>query len=108
MNTDRILPVWFSLQQSYLIALCKKYQVRQMALFGSIVRDDFDPNQSDLDFIVEFQAMSPAEHAQHYFDLRDSLQGLFNRTIDLVELTTLRNPYRLTQIQSEQIKLYEA
>ena len=70
-----------------------RYKVERLMLFGSALRDDFDPENSDLDFCVEFSNMSPEEHAAAYFGLLEDLQELFGRRVDLLEIETVRNPY---------------
>ncbi len=73
--------------------LCAQYRVRRLVVFGSAVTGDFDPATSDLDFLVEFEPLSPAQHADHYFGLAEDLEGLFGRRVDLVEPGAIRNPY---------------
>ena len=58
--------------QQRLVALrelCIKHRVERLDLFGSAARDDFDPETSDLDFLVEFEPMPPREHTDSYFGL---------------------------------------
>jgi uncharacterized protein len=52
-----------------LKALCERRRVERLALFGSALRDDFDPDKSDLDFSVTFSSMSPERNAAAYFGL---------------------------------------
>lgn len=85
-----------------LRALCERYRVERLALFGSALRHDFDPVRSDLDFAVEFFAMSPQEHAEAYFGLLEALEGLFGRRVDLVEIEAVRNPYLRREIEDHQ------
>jgi hypothetical protein len=47
--------------------LCRRHGVARLALFDSALRDDFDPDTSDLDLAVEFSSMSPSDHAGAYF-----------------------------------------
>jgi uncharacterized protein len=54
--------------------LCRRHGVASLALFGSALRNDFDPDTSDLDFAVEFSSMSPSEHAGAYFGLLEDLE----------------------------------
>ena len=49
-----------------LAELCRRHHVLRLSLFGSSTRDDFDPQRSDLDFLVNFEALSPGEHADAY------------------------------------------
>lgn len=66
------------------------------------------PDRSDLDFLVEFQAMPPTEHARCYFGLLEDLEALFQRPVDLVEVPSLRNPYFLEAIEPTRELLYAA
>lgn len=88
--------------------LCRRYRVRRLALFGSAVRDDFDPRRSDFDFLVEFESLAPGEHADSYFGLLQELESLLGRPIDLVESAMLRNPYRRQEIEATQVVLHAA
>lgn len=81
-----------------LEGLCQHHGVARLALFGSALRDDFDPDTSDLDFTVKFQPMTPQEHAEAYFGLLEDLERLFGR-IDLVEIGAVRNPYLRQEIE---------
>ncbi len=91
-----------------LADLCRRHHVLRLSLFGSATRDDFDPQRSDLDFLVDFESLSPGEHAEAYFGLIERLQSLFGRSIDLVESSTLRNPYRRQEIEATQVLLHAA
>ena len=88
--------------------LCRQYRVRRLALFGSALRDDFDPQRSDLDFVVEFEPLSPGTYANTYFGLIEALERLFERRIDLVESGSVRNPYFRQEIEAHQETLYAA
>ena len=91
-----------------LASLCSKRRVRRLALFGSAAAGSFDPSVSDLDLLVEFQAMPPAQHADAYFGLQEDLQRLFGLPVDLVEPRPIRNPYFRQAIAQTQVVLYEA
>lgn len=71
---------------------CARYQVRRLELFGSAVRGAFDPQRSDLDFLVEFGPLQPGQYADTYFGLLEALQALFGRSVDLVMVRAIRNP----------------
>ncbi len=87
------------LKRSELRTLCQRYNVERLALFGSALREDFDADESDLDFAVEFQSMTPQEHAESYFGLMEELKDLFTRRVDLVEIKAVRNPYFKREIE---------
>lgn len=72
--------------------LCRCFGVRRLDLFGSAATGRFDPAHSDLDFLVEFEKPSTGGIANPYFKLREALETLFERDIDLVTENSLRNP----------------
>jgi len=73
-----------------------------------VLRNDFDPEKSDLDFAVEFPSMSPSEHSEVYFGLLEDLETLFARKVDLVEISAVRNPYLRRKFEERQETLYAA
>ena len=88
--------------------LCGRRGVRRLSLFGSAAGGAFDPSRSDLDVLVEFEPMSPAQHADAYFVLQEELQQLFGVPVDLVEPGPIRNPFFRQAIEQTQVLLYEA
>ena len=54
-----------------IIKICSHRKVRRLAVFGSATDDRFDPQESDLDLLVEFEKMQPAEPAEQYFGLAE-------------------------------------
>ncbi len=84
----------------------ERWKVRELALFGSAVRDDFRPD-SDVDVLVSFTA----DAQWSLFDLttmQQELVELFGRPVDLVEEGALRNPYRRRSILNGKRVLYAA
>ena len=74
-----------------IIDLCKKHKVNKLFVFGSILTCKFN-DQSDIDFVVDFSKIDLAEYVNNYFDLKDSLQKLLGRDIDLLEDKAINNP----------------
>ena len=95
-------------QRPQLLALCRKYDVRRMDLFGSAIREDFDPNRSDLDFVVEFNNFNVDNAADRYLGLMIDLEDLFGREIDLVSYRAIRNPYFKQVVDQTRVQLYAA
>jgi predicted nucleotidyltransferase len=91
-----------------LLALCKERRVQRLALFGSAADGSLDSAIRDLDLIVEFKPMSPAQHADSYFGLMEDLEKLFGMPIDLVEPGPIRNPFFRQVVEETQVVLYEA
>src|SRR4051812_48429904 len=88
--------------------LCRRHHVQQLELFGSAAAGEFDPAHSDLDFLVEFESLSPVDRADAYFGLLAELQDEFQRNIDLVEVAAIENPYFKRTIGDQRTVLYAA
>ncbi len=91
---------------SVLDALCRQFRVRRLDLFGSAVGDRFDAKRSDIDLLVEFEPMLPGGYADAYFGLREALETLFERKVDLVTEPALKNPYLRRRIESQKRALF--
>jgi predicted nucleotidyltransferase len=88
--------------------ICRHFHVSRLELFGSALRADFSVEESDLDFLVEFAADSAGQYADNYFGLKEALEGLLQRPVDLVSATAIRNPYFREAIEREKALLYAA
>lgn len=66
-----------------LRALCRRFHVRRLDIFGSAARGDFDPARSDLDFLVEFAAQE--DDLARFLDFKEALETLLSRRVDLVD-----------------------
>jgi predicted nucleotidyltransferase len=87
-----------------LQALCQRYHVRRVALFGSVTRDDFGP-ESDVDVLVEFQP--GARVGLQFITLQDELAALFGRPVDL-NTPGFLSPHFRERILREATPIYEA
>jgi hypothetical protein len=88
-------------------ALCVKYHVKRLAVFGSAAKGTFDPARSDVDFVVEFQPERKREFGT-YFGLVRDLQDLLGHSVDLVERKAVKNPYFLKVLELSERPLYDA
>ena len=95
-------------KREQIAQLCRQFHVRRLALFGSALGHDFDPERSDFDFVVEFETLSPGTYAETYFGLIAALERLLGRRVDLVEEGSIRNPYFRQEIEARQETLYAA
>ena len=89
-----------------ITALCEKYGVSHMELFGSATRTDFNPASSDFDFLVELDARLPGSRAKRWTGLADALEQLLGRPVDLVNPRYIRNPYFLQAVNSSRTLVY--
>lgn len=91
-----------------LEALCHEYGVERLALFGSAATGGFRANSSDLDFLVEFRTPQASGYANRYFGLLEGLQNIFERPVDLVVESAIRNPYFREAVDRDKALLYAA
>jgi predicted nucleotidyltransferase len=90
-------------------AMCLRYQVRRLEVFGSAARQiDFDPDNSDVDFLVEFRSDQTPPSLADFFAFRDSLAQLLDRPVDLVMHSALRNPFLRADIERSKETVYAA
>ncbi len=85
--------------------LCSKHKVKRLFVFGSVLSDRFKKD-SDIDLVVDFQDINLYEYADNYFDLKESLEKLFKRKVDLLEEKAIKNPYLKQSIDSSKQLLY--
>ena len=88
--------------------LCRQHHVRRLAVFGSATRDDFDPARSDVDVLVTFDPAADSSYAKNYYSLREQLEALLHKEVDLVREGVIRNPYRLQSIEENKVEVYAA
>lgn len=88
--------------------LCRKYGVKRLELFGSALRDDFEPETSDFDFFVEFEDLGWKGSFKRYMGLKLDLEDLLGRPVDLVEPHAVTNPYFLQVAKRHREVVYAA
>lgn len=89
-------------------ALFKEHKVISAALFGSAAKNDLHEN-SDIDFLIQFsEELELLDYADNYFDLKEKLETLLRRSVDLVSLKSLKNPILIQSINDSKKELYAA
>lgn len=91
-----------------IIAICKRYKVQSLYIFGSANTNAFDTN-SDLDFLIKFDKnITFEEYTDNYFELHYKFRELLNREIDLVTENSISNPYFKQEIEQNKQLVYAA
>ncbi len=108
LNSAMQLPTLVTDKQADIADLCRRAGACRLYLFGSAVREDFDPTRSDLDFVVVFNDLAPVAYADAFFSLKEGLERLFVRPVDLVVEQSIRNPYFKQRLASERQAVYAA
>ena len=91
-----------------VVKLCRRNHVARLDLFGSAVRDEFDPVRSDLDFVVEYLPVPEAKTMEAYFGFKEALEQLFGRKVDLVERTAVQNRFFREELEETQVSIFAA
>lgn len=89
--------------------VCQKYGVSELAVFGSVLRDDFDPARSDVDFLVRFIDNDAGPWMGKFLDMKEELGALMNRNVDVVDwggIEQSTNPYRRNHILKHARTIY--
>ena len=90
-----------------IAALCREYRIRKLDLFGSAALGTFNPDTSDVDFVVDLGEYEPGV-ARRYFDFADALEALLGRKVDLVTEESIVNPYFRYAVDQAREPIYEA
>ena len=88
-----------------IIALCEKYKVLQLCVFGSVLTNRFNKN-SDVDFTVTFNKEAIDDLFINYFDLKFALEDMLKRDVDLVEYDAIQNPYFKAEVDETKQLIY--
>lgn len=86
--------------------LCYQHKVSKLYAFGSILTDRFNQD-SDVDFIVDFQPLDVFQYADNYYNLKFSLEDVLHRPVDLLEERAIKNPYFQQFVNNKRKLVYE-
>lgn len=86
--------------------VCQQFPVKRLGLFGSSLTNKFN-DSSDVDVLVVFDEDENINHFNEYFDLKDALEGLLSRKVDLVVDKKFRNPIFQQEVDRTRLLIYE-
>lgn len=89
-----------------IIELCKKYNVKELYFFGSLLTSKFNES-SDVDMLVQFNKIDLLKYFDNYMDLKEALEHVLQRPIDLVENQAIKNPIFRKVVDREKQLVYE-
>ena len=95
-------------KREQILESCARHGVARLFVFGSALHDGFKPNESDLDFLVEFGPMEPYARVDAYFGMLEDLRALFDLKVDLVMAGAVKNAYIARNIERTKQVLYAA
>ena len=106
MNTKAAETIEPIVPREKIAEFCRRWQIVEFALFGSVVRDDFGP-ESDVDVLVTFTPDAPWSLLE-LVEMQEELKDIFGRDVDLIEEDALKNPFRRRAILREKEVIYAA
>ena len=84
---------------------CASNKVKTLFAFGSVTNDTFKAD-SDVDLVVDIAESDPLAYSDSYFNLKEQLENIFNRQVDLLEQKAIRNPFLKREIDQTKILIY--
>jgi predicted nucleotidyltransferase len=96
-----------SKKRDAFIVLCKDHKVKYLYAFGSSVKGNFDSKKSDIDLLVEIDTNDPIDKGEKLLSLWDLFEDFFNRKVDLLTDSSLRNPYLRKSIDQTKVLIYD-
>lgn len=87
--------------------LCEKHKVGRLYTFGSVLTSAFN-DESDVDFLVDFKIQDIEKYVSNFFNLKEKLETLFKKEIDLIEYNAITNPYFKEEVDETKMLVYES
>lgn len=104
MNPESILQS----KHAAITALCRKYAVSRLRLFGSALSESWNPDTSDFDFLADFGAPVGMDAFERYMGFVQELEVLLGRKVDVVDWNAAKNPYFRRYAERDAKELYAA
>ena len=93
-----------------IVALCRRFGVQRLEVFGSAADGRFNPDSSDFDFIVRLEVHAPAglgSLGRRFVGLAEELEAVLGRRVDLITDKPIHNPYFRKTVDASRRLLYE-
>jgi len=89
------------------ITLCENHDVKTLYAFGSSVNGNFKEESSDIDLLIELNTEDPLQRGENLISLWDKFETFFQRKVDLLTNSSIRNPILRKSIDSSKILIYD-
>lgn len=87
--------------------ICRQFGIRKLDVFGSAATGEFDPDSSDIDFIVDLGGYERGV-SRRFFRFADALEELFGCSVDLITEEQISNPYFRQSVEKQRVNIYDA
>jgi predicted nucleotidyltransferase len=95
-------------QQDKIADACRKYGIDRLFIFGSAIRDDFRPGESDIDLLVEFGPIDITKKFHAFLGAREAFRRIFQADVDLVMQGAVKNKVIANEIDRTKKLIYAA
>jgi predicted nucleotidyltransferase len=95
------------LKLAEFLTLCKSHNVKNIYAFGSAVTEDFNDESSDIDLLIEIDSEDPIERGENLMKIWDKVEDFFQRKVDLLTNSSIKNPIPRNNIDRTKILLYD-
>jgi uncharacterized protein len=102
------MPFLIDEKSDEIAAACRRYGIERLFVFGSALRDDFRPGDSDLDLLVEFDPLEITKRFHTYLEARDAFRQIFQADVDLVMRGAVKNKIIAAEIDRTKKLIYRA
>lgn len=89
------------------LSLCKTHNVKNLYAFGSSINDNFNEDSSDIDLLIEMDNEDPIERGENLLSIWDKFEQFFQRKVDLLTNSSIKNPILKNNIDSTKILIYD-
>ncbi|WP_445735073.1 nucleotidyltransferase family protein [Mariniflexile sp.] len=89
------------------LSLCKSHNVKNLYAFGSSITNQFDEDSSDIDLLIEIDNDDPIERGENLMSIWDKFEQFFQRKVDLLTNSSIKNPVLRKSIDSTKILIYD-
>jgi uncharacterized protein len=86
--------------------ICKSLPVKRLGIYGSALTDKFS-SDSDVDILVLFDSDKKIDYFDNYFDLKEQLEKIFEREVDLIIDKPFKNPIFRNSVEKSRLTIYE-
>lgn len=89
------------------LSLCKSHNVKSLYAFGSSITSNFDEKYSDIDLLIELNDSDPINRGEKLMSIWDQFEQFFQRKVDLLTISSIKNPILKANIDSTKILIYD-
>lgn len=95
------------IKMAEFLSLCKNHNVKSLYAFGSSISDNFNEDTSDIDLLIEINVDDPIERGENLMNIWDKLESFFQRKVDLLTNSSIKNPVLRKNIEATKILIYD-